>query len=132
MIGLGLEGKRVLITGAAGGLGRAFAEAFASTGAKVVVSDINADGVEQTAPAIADGGGEAHACPVDVISERSTIALAAFALAKLGGLDCLVNNAAIYAGLARKRFDKIPETEWDRVMSVNVKGNWLMSKAGVA
>src|ERR1044072_2026202 len=110
MIGLGLEGKRVLITGAAGGLGTAFAEAFA----------------------IAGGAAEPHACAGHVRSERSTIALAAFALAKLGGLDCLVNNAAIYAGLARKRFDKIPETEWDRVMSVNVKGNWLMSKAGVA
>jgi NAD(P)-dependent dehydrogenase (short-subunit alcohol dehydrogenase family) len=131
MIGLGLEGKRILITGAAGGLGRAFAETFAGAGAKVVVSDINADGVEETARLIADDGGEAHACPVDVLGERSTTALAAFAGAKLGGLDCLVNNAAVYAGLARQGFDKIPETEWDRVMSVNVKGTWLMTKAAV-
>ena len=78
---------------------------------------------------IADSGGEAHACRVDVTDASSLAALALCARDKLGGLDCLVNNAAIYAGLARKSFETITEAEWDRVMAVNVKGAWMAIKA---
>ncbi len=101
MIGLGLEGKRVIVTRAAGGLGRAFAEVFANAGARVIVSDVNARGANETVGIIKDQGGEAHGCTVDVVSDASTAALAACAREKLGGLDCLVNNAAVYAGLSR-------------------------------
>jgi NAD(P)-dependent dehydrogenase (short-subunit alcohol dehydrogenase family) len=129
MTGLGLDGKRVIVTGAAGGLGRAFARAFADAGASVVAADLNAIGADETARMIRDGGGEAHACRADVTDVSSTEALAACARERLGGLDCLVNNAAIYAGLERKAFETITETEWDRVMSVNVKGAWMVIKA---
>ena len=129
MIGLRLEGKRVIVTGAAGGLGRAFAAAFADAGARVIAADVNAQGVDETARIIAGSGGEAHVCTVDVVSDASTAALAAYAREKLGGLDCLVNNAAVYAGLSRHGFEAIAEAEWDRVMSVNVKGTWMMTKA---
>lgn len=129
MIGLGLEGKRVIVTGAAGGLGRAFAEAFADAGASVIVSDVNARGADEAASIIKERGGEALSFTVDVASESSTAALAAFAREKFGGLDCLVNNAAVYAGLFRQGFEGIPEAEWDRVMAVNVKGTWMMTKA---
>ncbi len=129
MIGLGLEGKRVIVTGAAGGLGRAFAEAFADAGASVIASDVNARGADEAARIIKDRGGEALSFTVDVASEASTAALAGFAREKFGGLDCLVNNAAVYAGLSRKGFEAIAEAEWDRVMSVNVKGIWMMTKA---
>lgn len=125
----GLDGKRVLVTGAAGGLGRAFAEAFADAGAKVIAADINASGAEETARLISERGGTVFSHFVDVTGKASTEALAQFTLDNLAGIDVLINNAGIYAGLERRRFEEIPETEWDRVMSVNVKGTWLMTKA---
>lgn len=126
MSGLDLTGKRVIVTGAAGGLGRAFAQAFAREGAKVVVADINLTGAEETAAGI---GAAALAAQVDVTSQASTAALAAMAAEQLGGIDVLVNNAAIYAGLERKGFESIDESVWDRVMAVNVKGPWQMTRA---
>jgi NAD(P)-dependent dehydrogenase (short-subunit alcohol dehydrogenase family) len=129
MTGLALMGKRVLVTGAAGGLGRAFAQAFAEAGAKIVVADINIGGIDETARMIAGGGGEAHACRADVTDASSLAALATCVRDRLGGLDCLVNNAAIYGGLSRQGFDTITEAEWDRVMAVNVKGTWMAVKA---
>jgi len=126
MSGLELAGKRVVVTGAAGGLGRAFTEAFAREGAKVIVADINLTGAEETASAI---GAAAVAAQVDVTSQHSTLALAARAAETLGGIDVLVNNAAIYAGLERKGFEQIDEALWDRVMAVNVKGPWQMTRA---
>jgi NAD(P)-dependent dehydrogenase (short-subunit alcohol dehydrogenase family) len=129
MTGLGLKGKRVIVTGAAGGLGRTFAVAFADAGARIVATDVNISGADETARMIADSGGEAHACRVDVTDASSLAALTLCARDKLGGLDCLVNNAAVYAGLARKSFETITEAEWDRVMAVNVKGAWMAIKA---
>lgn len=126
MSGLDLAGKRVVVTGAAGGLGRAFAEAFAREGARVVVADINLKGAEETAALI---GTAAVAAQVDVTSQASTAALAAAAAQLMGGIDVLVNNAAIYAGLERKGFEEIEEAIWDRVMAVNVKGPWQMTRA---
>ncbi len=126
---LGLSGKRVLVTGAAGGLGRAFAQAFAAAGAQVFAADINTDGVAETAALIADDGGQASAGGVDVTSPEGTVALAQQAADQMGGIDILVNNAAIYAGLERMGFEQIDPEIWDRVMGVNVKGNWLMTRA---
>lgn len=126
MSGLDLAGKRVVVTGAAGGLGRAFAQAFAREGASVVAADINLTGAQETAALI---GGAAFAAQVDVTSQVSTAALAAQAAETMGGIDVLVNNAAIYAGLERKGFEQIDETVWDRVMAVNVKGPWQMTRA---
>jgi NAD(P)-dependent dehydrogenase (short-subunit alcohol dehydrogenase family) len=116
---LGLQGKRVIVTGAATGLGRAFAQAFAKAGAKVLAVDVNGAGAEETAGLI---GGFAATC--DVTSTPSLTALAGLAQDKLGGLDVLVNNAALYGALQRKPFAEIDEDVWDRVMAVNVKGVW--------
>jgi NAD(P)-dependent dehydrogenase (short-subunit alcohol dehydrogenase family) len=129
MSSIQLQGKRVIVTGAAGGLGRGFAVAFAEAGAEVVAADIRLDGVEQTVALIRENGGKAHAAEVDVASQNSTATLAQIGLARMGGIDVLVNNAAIYAGLERRGFESIPEAEWDRVMQVNIKGVWMMSKA---
>jgi NAD(P)-dependent dehydrogenase (short-subunit alcohol dehydrogenase family) len=129
MSGLELQGKRVIVTGAAGGLGRAFALAFAREGAQVLAADINETGAAETAALIKAAHGTAHAAKVDVTSRASTEALAATALQALGGIDVLVNNAAIYAGLERKGFEDIDEAVWDRVMAVNVKGPWAMTRA---
>ncbi len=126
---MNLKHKRVIISGAAGGLGRAFAQAFAKAGASVIVADINAQGADETAHSIMESGGTAFAHCVNVTNEASCAALMAFANAQLGGLDVLINNAAIYAGLKRQSFMDIPEAEWDRVMSINIKGVWMMTKA---
>jgi NAD(P)-dependent dehydrogenase (short-subunit alcohol dehydrogenase family) len=129
MSAIQLPGKRVIVTGAAGGLGRGFAQAFAAAGAEVIAADIHFKGAEETARLIAECGGKAYAAEVDVASEASTQGLAQFAMKRMGGVDTLVNNAAIYAGLERMGFEAIAEAEWDRVMRVNVTGVWMMSKA---
>ena len=124
MTTIDLSGKRVIVTGAGGGLGRAFALAFARAGARVMAADINAEGAQETA---AMAGGVAGA--VDVTDTASCRALVVQAVAELGGVDVLVNNAALYGALERRPFQEIDEDVWDRVMAVNVKGVWQMSRA---
>lgn len=129
MTGLGLHGKRVVVSGAAGGLGRAFALAFAAEGAQVLACDVNRSGCDETVALIAARSHCAHAAAVDVTDRLSCADLAARAQALMGGVDVLVNNAALYGGLERRVFEQIDEDVWDRVMSVNVKGVWLMCRA---
>jgi NAD(P)-dependent dehydrogenase (short-subunit alcohol dehydrogenase family) len=124
MTDLGLAGKRVIVTGAAGGLGRAFALAFAEAGCRVIAGDVS-DVTETVALLGAAGLGTR----LDVTSADSCRALADLAQDKLGGLDVLVNNAALYGGLQRADFEEIDEGVWDRVMAVNVKGVWQTSRA---
>ena len=121
---LGLSGKRVVISGAAGGLGRAFALAFAKAGAQVLACDVNLAGCEETA-ALTDG----TAAQVDVTNTASCRALVDLAQARMGGVDVLVNNAAMYGGLERRNFEDLDEEVWDKVMAVNVKGVWQMCRA---
>lgn len=123
---LNLKDKVVIITGAAGGLGKAFALAFANEGAKVAVCDKNIKGATETAQEI---GNDAIAIEVDVANEASTKAMAQQVVDKFGKIDVLVNNAAIYATIQRKPFYEISEEEWDLVMNVNLKGVWMVSKA---
>ncbi|SMX67671.1 NAD(P)-dependent dehydrogenase, short-chain alcohol dehydrogenase family [Brevibacterium sp. 239c] len=122
--------RTVLITGAAGGLGRAFAEGFAAGGDRVIVADRNIDGAETTAAALRATSAEALAVEVDVTSADSTKAMAKTA-AEFGGgrIDVVINNAAIYAGITRAPFEDISEDEWDLVMNVNLKGPWQVARA---
>ncbi|MDF3416102.1 glucose 1-dehydrogenase [Sulfitobacter sp. M57] len=129
MSDLGLANKRVIVTGAAGGLGRAFAEGFSDAGAHVIAADLNESGARETAEGITRAGGQAIGAKVDVTSATSCAALATVAEQTLGGLDIVINNAAIYAGLERKPFAEIEEDVWDKVMAVNVKGVWQMTRA---
>lgn len=124
-----MNGKVVLITGAAGGLGREFALAFAKAGASVAVADVNESGALETARLVQDAGRRALGLQVDVSSEESTLAMAERVKQEFGGLDVLINNASLYAGLERKPFDEIDPAVWDRVMSVNLKGPWLCARA---
>jgi NAD(P)-dependent dehydrogenase (short-subunit alcohol dehydrogenase family) len=101
---------RVLVTGAARGLGRAFAEALAARGDDVLGVDI------------ADG--------CDVTRQADCEAAVAEAVRRFGGLDGLVNNAGIVA-VTRAPAGEIPSEEWDRVMAVNAKGTWLMTRAAI-
>lgn len=126
MTDLGLADKRVIVTGAAGGLGRAFALAFAQAGCKVIAGDVS--DTAETVALIAAAGGVGFGAVLDVTSADSCRAVAQQAQAQMGGLDVLVNNAALYGGLQRANFEDIDEAVWDRVMAVNVKGVWQASR----
>lgn len=121
---ISLPGKRVIVTGAGGGLGRAFAQAFVAAGARVLAADIHAANARETATLTGCTAGE-----VDVTNTESCRALVAQAVAEFGGVDVLVNNAALYGALERRPFQDIEEEVWDRVMAVNIKGVWQMSRA---
>ncbi len=152
-----LAGRCVVITGAGGGLGRAFALGFAAAGARIVAVDRDEPAAAETAALVAaaarggpgggasagpgggasaggraDGGEAAIAVRADVADEADTRAMAAAALRAYGTIDVLVNNAAVYAGLERRPFDEIDVGDWDRVMAVNVRGPWLCAKACAA
>jgi len=119
---------RVLVTGAGRGLGRAFAQAFAARGDIVAAADLDAAAAEETAALC---GGGAVGLGMDVADAASVRAGVGAVVERLGGLDVLVNNAGLYAGLQRGAFFELDEGEWDRVMAVNVKGTWLCATACV-
>jgi NAD(P)-dependent dehydrogenase (short-subunit alcohol dehydrogenase family) len=126
---LPLAGRVAIVTGAAGGLGRAFCLALAAAGARLVAADLSAEGAAQTAEAVGAAGGDALAAVVDVTSPAETAHMAATAVARWGRVDILVNNAGLYATLSRRPFYELPPDEWDRVMAVNLKGPWLCARA---
>lgn len=121
-----LAGKRLLITGAARGLGAAFAEAAAAAGGSVAIADILEDRGRETAARI-----DARFVPLDLADEGSVARCAATAVAALGGLDGLVNNGAIATGIGGQTLEEIEVEAWDRVMGVNVRGTWLMTRAAL-
>jgi 3-oxoacyl-[acyl-carrier protein] reductase len=111
-----VRGLSVLVTGAASGMGRATAHAFADEGAKVAVTDFNAEGADLVAKEIRDGGGTAMAWMLDV-SDADAITRVVNEVAKeFGGLDALINNAGIPAGLPidHAKYDEV----WGRALSV--------------
>ena len=121
--------RTVVITGAGGGLGAAFARAFAADGDRVIVADIDGEAATRVAASLTDAGGQALAVRVDVTDRASTDALAAAAAEAGASIDVLINNAAIYAAVTRSPFEEIDEGEWDRVMAVNLKGPWQVARA---
>jgi NAD(P)-dependent dehydrogenase (short-subunit alcohol dehydrogenase family) len=123
-----LAGRRVLVTGGARGLGLAFARAIAESGARVAVADIRADLVEAAAAALRADGLAVDALVADLSQPASIERCAADAVERLGGLDGLVNNAAVTDSGGRGA-DELSVETWDRVMDVNVRGTWLMARA---
>ena len=121
-----LTGKVVVVTGAAQGIGLACARRFAAEKAKVMIADINEKAGEAAAQGIRDSGGEAWFQACDVGDSARVNALIAAAVAKYGGLDVLINNAAI---LDTADFLDIREADWDRVVRVNLKGYFLCAQA---
>lgn len=122
-----LKDKVAVVTGAGRGLGQMFSIALAKEGAKIVATDVI--NLENTVKEIETLGGMAKALQADVTNEAETIKLAEDTVKAFGRIDILVNCAAIYYGLRRKPFYEIDPKEWDKVMTVNVKGTWLCVRA---
>lgn len=124
------DDKVAIVTGAAGGIGEAYARGLAAEGASVVVADLDEERGAATAAAITElGGGAAHFVSVDVSSPESTAAMAAATVERFGGIDILVNNAAIYGTM---EFDLLLTVDWDyyrRFMGVNMDGALLCTRA---
>jgi NAD(P)-dependent dehydrogenase (short-subunit alcohol dehydrogenase family) len=120
-----LTGRRVLVTGAARGLGESFARALVAAGARVVISDVLH---ERGSALAAELGAAAHYVPMDLMDPAAIRSGVAEAAAALGGLDGLINNAAI-TNSGGKALDELAIDTWDRVMDVNVRGTWLVTTA---
>ena len=121
-----LAGKVAIVTGAAQGIGRACAERLAKEGAKVILTDINAEAGQRVARAIAAAGGTARFAPCDVAKEADVNAAIATALEAHGRIDVVVNNAGI---LDDAPFLDLPVAEFDRILGVNLRGAFLMGQA---
>lgn len=126
-----LQNKVAIITGAAHGIGRAYARRFAQEGAHVVIADIDELGGDRAAKAIIDEGGSAWARATDVRSYSNVEGLMRETLERLGRVDVLLNNAAIYVTqeLWKGPVEELALEEWDRVLEVNLKGVFLCCKA---
>ncbi|MEX0800932.1 MAG: SDR family oxidoreductase [Dehalococcoidia bacterium] len=123
-----LKDKVTLITGAASGIGKATALRFGQEGAKVMCADVNGEGVEQTARQIADTGGEAASVRVNVAVEDDVQRMVGETVERWERLDVLYNNAGIGFGLP---ITQVPESEWDRLIDINLKGVYLGCKHAI-
>ena len=126
-----LDGKVAIVTGAAQGIGAAYAKALTEEGAKVAIVDV-LDGTEAASRIASEvSGAEVAAFECDISDEAATLKLVDDVLAKLGGLHILVNNAAVFGTLQPQPFDEIDMDLWDRVQAVNVRGMLLMCRAAM-
>jgi NAD(P)-dependent dehydrogenase (short-subunit alcohol dehydrogenase family) len=122
-----LTGSTIIVTGAATGIGQAFAVGCGEQGANVVAADMNPS--EETVALVERGGGQAIAVEVDVSDEASARAMAEAALERFERIDGLVNNAAYFREVKLTPFEEIDTAVWDRIFAVNVKGVWQCCKA---
>lgn len=126
-----VQGRVVLITGAGQGIGRELARQFAASGAIPVIADLMLANAQSVKAEIETAGGRATALHVNVADEASVQAMVAAILAEHGRIDVLINNAAIFASLEKRKFDQIPQAEWDQVIKVNINGPLICSRAVV-
>ncbi|MGH9031270.1 MAG: SDR family oxidoreductase [Acidimicrobiia bacterium] len=123
------DDKVAVVTGAGRGIGEEYARALARDGAAVVVAELDADAGERVAKEIEQDGGRSLAVATDVASEESTLAMAAAVTDAFGGVDYLVNNAAIYGGMELHGLTTMPMAYWERFMAVNMTGAVLCTRA---
>lgn len=123
----GLNGRSVIVTGAGSGIGRATALAFAAEGAHVVVADLNADGAATTVKEIEGAGGTAVAVVGDLSEQAVVDQVVATTVERFGGVDALVNNAAIMDSMSAAA--DVSDAEWERVIRINLTAPFLLSRA---
>jgi 3-oxoacyl-[acyl-carrier protein] reductase len=123
-----LDGRVAIVTGAASGIGRGIAEAFAEEGAAVAVADMNEQGASDVADGVAERGGRAVAIDVDVTDEARVARMVERTLAELGGIHILVNNAGIDTV---STLVEMPVTMWRQMLDVNLTSLFLCTKAAL-
>jgi NAD(P)-dependent dehydrogenase (short-subunit alcohol dehydrogenase family) len=124
-----LAGRTIVVTGAARGVGRAIARACAKAGARLVLGDILDEAGGAVAHELRQAGAPARFAPVDLNEPASIQAFAQDVAQREGAIHGLVNNAAIATNVGGRPFDEIDLDLWDRVMRVNVRGTWLVTRA---
>ena len=128
---MSLAGKVAIVTGGSRGIGRAYAEALANAGAAVLIADLlDTEGAASVDIIRAKGQAAAY-MHVDVSSLEAAEAMAKLAADTFGGVDILVNNAAMFGSLRPAQMSEISVERWDRTMAVNVRGPWLCMRAVV-
>ena len=124
-----LDRKIALVTGAGNGIGKAIATALGREGARILIADlVNADA---TAAELTAAGIEATGIKVDITNEEDVARAADLAQKQFGGLDIVINNAAIFSTLVPKPLEEISAAEWRQVMDVNTLGTFLVTKAAL-
>ena len=121
-----LEGRVAVVTGGGGGLAEGICAKLTQAGAAVACVDVTREKAQRVAEPLASGGARTLAVGADVSDRGSVEAMAKEVVGELGGVDILVNNAAVYP---RRAWTEIEEEEWDRVMAVNLKGYFLCARA---
>ncbi|HVV95236.1 MAG TPA: SDR family oxidoreductase [Hyphomicrobiales bacterium] len=124
-----LAGRTIVVTGAARGVGRAIAEACHRHGARLILGDILVERGRETAAALAAAGASVRFAPLDLADPDSVDAFARAIAANEGAIHGLVNNAAIATDVGGAGFEDIDIALWDRVMRVNIRGTWLVTRA---
>jgi NAD(P)-dependent dehydrogenase (short-subunit alcohol dehydrogenase family) len=127
-----LDGKVAIVTGAGGrgnSIGRAYALGLANAGAAVVVADLNQNGADAVVAEITGAGGKAIGVKVDVADEAATKAMAAGAIEAFGGIDILVNNAALMVDISYDNCETISLEAWNKAFAVNLNGALLCARA---
>jgi 3-oxoacyl-[acyl-carrier protein] reductase len=124
-----LKDKVAIITGAGRGLGKAFALRFAAEGAKLLLPDISLERAEETVKEIKAQGGEAAAMLTDISEEKDTQKMAEEVIRLYGKVDILLNNAALYYGVGRRKWNEWKVEDWDRMFEINVRGTYLCCRA---
>ena len=124
-----LRERVAIVTGAVGTLGKGICRELAQEGMHVAVADLNQNEVDGFAEEIKTSGGSALGIAVDVTSRESTVEMTQDVIEAFGRIDVLINNAAIYADIVKKPFYEISVREWNRLMTVNLRGVFLCCKA---
>lgn len=130
-----MQGRVVLLTGATGDIGATYVRELVAAGAAVVAADLPqlaAEGERLAEQAVAAGPGQAVFAPCDITDQGAVDAAVATAVDRFGGLDAVVNNAAIYRTIGAKRpLTELTAADWDTMLTVNVRGTWQVIKAAV-
>ena len=129
-----LTGKVIIVTGGANGIGRAYVESLAREGANLVIADVDESSGQELAESLAAAGAQAIAIATDISELADVERMTRETADRFGRIDGLVNNAAFYQRpdiMARVPFEQIPLDEWDKMMSVNLRGAFLCCRSVV-